>query len=438
MKELSKLEDSNSAEDFFSAFLEPLKRVLVVSKKEPSVERCLKLIAHFTASGLVRNSKEEIHHAHEEDSDSVHILLLKQLITYHETKNKAVRTHVCQLFGMVLELALDMHEEITLPDDLSDAIQESMLKRLYDKTPTVRAQAVHALRRFQDAQDLECPVITEFIHLLQKDTAAEVRKAVLHCIELNKKTLVALIERTRDVNASIRQLSYTKLAENCTIRHLTIGQRVQLLHDGLQDRSDDVQKACICSLLRSWSQTLGDDFLRLLQCCDVEASPQVAELALMKLFEHIDNVSLVESMEAYMNLVPEEQESDKENVSSIDNTARSKMCLSISHTVPIQFLSSEVSFYWRCLCKYLRSLGPGGEPLIERLLPSISEYCEYLIRYVHTYVYYHAYTYLYIILIAHLHIYVSYCIEIELWVICVCVVRMYVVWVLWLYIRMYV
>ena len=381
VKEFKKLEESHTPEEFFSALLNPLKHVLLVPKKEPAVERCIKLIAHFTASSLVQKDTSSSDDSDQEGTaNRVPILLLKQLIAYHEAKNKAVRLHVCQMIGMILEMALDLNEEITLPDDVSDVIQTAMMTRLHDKSPAVRAQAVLALRRFQDVQDLECPVVTSYIYLLQQDTAVEVRKAVLNSIGINKRTLPVIIERTRDINASLRQTSYVKLAEGCTIRHLSIGQRVQLLQDGLQDRSNDVQKACICNLLRSWSQTLGDDFLRLLQCCDVEASPQVAELALSKLFEYFGVDSLVESMESYMSLSANDQDSDKENTSHTVDTFKNDTYSSQSRTVPIQFLSAEVAFYWRCLCKYLKSLGAKGEHLMDRVLPSISEYCEYLVR----------------------------------------------------------
>lgn len=126
---------------------------------------------------------------------------------------------------------------------------------------------------------------------------------------------------------------------------------------------------------------MGDDFLRLLQCCDVEASPQVAELALSKLFEYFGVDSLVESMESYMSLSANDQDSDKENTSHPVDTFKNDTYSSQSRTVPIQFLSAEVAFYWRCLCKYLKSLGAKGEHLMDRVLPSISEYCEYLVSF---------------------------------------------------------
>ena len=49
-----------------------------------------------------------------------------------------------------------------------------------------------------------------------------------------------------------------------------------------------------------------------------------------------------------------------------------------SRVVPLDILSSETAFFWRCLCKHLRSLGDSADGLLERILPSLSEYCAYL------------------------------------------------------------
>lgn len=88
-------------------------------------------------------------------------------------------------------------------------------------------------------------------------------------------SLSAILGRTRDVKDTIRQDAFLCLAEKCTIRNLTIKQRIQLLGDGLSDRSELVQEACVNGLLRSWILTLGEDLLALLTRLDVESSPEV-------------------------------------------------------------------------------------------------------------------------------------------------------------------
>ena len=379
VKSLKKIEEEANPQDFFVAVMDPLKRALLVPKKEPAVERCLKLVAHYAALGLVQvdDSAEDA----EDDPNSFHMLLLNQLLAYHQARNKSVRLHSCQLVAMIVDKALNVVDEnFSIPVELWDAIQTSMLKRLYDRVPAIRVQAVHTLHWLQNAEDLECPVVAEYLHLLECDSVVDVRKAVLTCVCINKKTLSVIMQRTRDVNDAIRQQAYKKLAENCTIRHLTISQRVQLLKDGLQDRSKVVQEACICNLLRSWSATLGDDFLKLLHCLDVEASSDVAELALNKLFAYIEPESIVESMLACMAATTNHGEENKENLplcSPVEGGTRGAM-KPVQNTVPLEILSSDVAFFWRCLCKHLHSLGDSADGLLERIVPSLSEYCAYL------------------------------------------------------------
>ena len=377
VKLLTKMEKEADPQEFFSAVMDPLKRALLVPKKEPAVERCLKLIAHYAALGLVQaddNVDDDM-----EDPNSFHMLLLNQLLAYHQAKNKSVRLHSCQLVAMIVDKALSMVDDnYSVPVELWDAIQTSMLKRLYDRVPAVRVQAVYTLQRLQNPEDLECPIILEYVHLLECDSVIEVRKAALTCVCVNKKTLPVVMQRTRDVNDTIRQQAYKKLAETCTIRHLTISQRVQLLKDGLQDRSKVVQEACIQNLLRSWSATVGDDFLQLLHCLDVEASLEVAELSLNKLFAYIDPESLVESILTCMT-VTNLHEVNKENAPLSPPVGGSREGdKAASRVVPLDILSSETAFFWRCLCKHLRSLGDSADGLLERILPSLSEYCAYL------------------------------------------------------------
>ena len=80
-----------------------------------------------------------------------------------------------------------------LDEDLSDSIYECMMYRLKDKLPPIRIQAVLALNRLQDPEDEQCPVIDAFLHSMNTDTNADVRKTVLMNIALSRKTLPHLI-----------------------------------------------------------------------------------------------------------------------------------------------------------------------------------------------------------------------------------------------------
>lgn len=76
-----------------------------------------------------------------------------------------------------------------------------------------------------------------FLFLVALDPNPEVRKTVISCIAPCLKTLPAILKRTRDAKDTVRQVAFTVIAEKIPLKALTIGQRVQLLQEGLNDRA---------------------------------------------------------------------------------------------------------------------------------------------------------------------------------------------------------
>ena len=46
--------------------------------------------------------------------------------------------------------------------------------------------------------------------------------------------------------------------------------------------------------------------------------------------------------------------------------------------IEIDKLTVENALYWQCLAKHIKSLGPKSEDLLDKLLPNLSHFCEYL------------------------------------------------------------
>ena len=79
--------------------------------------------------------------------------------------------------------------------------------------------------------------IVAFLFLLNCDPNFEVRRAVLTCIAPSTKTLSSIIGRTRDVKETVRKVAYEVLSEKIHIKALSIALRLQLVNEGLSDRS---------------------------------------------------------------------------------------------------------------------------------------------------------------------------------------------------------
>ncbi|XP_064383727.1 condensin complex subunit 3-like isoform X2 [Halichondria panicea] len=390
LKTLRGLHDKHTddLEGFFEAYFKPFSNALVVFKREAAAQRVIELTAKFAIS----TAQQESDHEEESDSDSegepemsFFSLLLDQLLSLHEAQGKGVRFRVCQLVSRLLFLA---HETSCIVGGLRlEKITQVMLDRCLDKVPAVRVQAVSALQWLQVPHP-DCPVIPLLLSLLATDSSPEVRRCVLNKIEVDDRSLPAFIERTRDVKEVIRRDAFLCLAEKCSIRHFRIQQRIQLLSDGLHDDSELVQEACVNGLLRKWSLETNDgDFISLLSRLDVESSSEVAGLALRKLFDNFTTHELITSMAARLAASHERPEDWDDDHTPSDHTP------SLSITLPVpppgevkpvlkvmryEELGCEEVFYWSQLCLYLSEKGAE----LDDILPTASEFCEYLQRYV--------------------------------------------------------
>ncbi|KAG8591534.1 hypothetical protein GDO81_000208 [Engystomops pustulosus] len=351
--ELSSVDTAGSMEDktiFLEEFIHYLKYPLIVYRREPAVERVMDFVAKFVTS--FHNSDSEEEDEMDEENSPVNYLF-NFLLQSHVANSMAVRFRVCQL---IYKLLVNLPENALIDDDLFDKIHDAMLIRVTDRVPNVRIQAVLALARLQDPSDVNCPVTNVYLHLLENDVNAEVRRAVLSCIAPSARTLPKIVGRTKDVKELVRKLAYQVLAEKVHIRALTIAQRVNLLQLGLNDRSEAVKEIMQKKLLQSWLKYTEGNVLELLHRLDVENSPEVAVSALNAMFA-LSSVS--------------------ELVEKCKNVDERKL-------IPLDTLSPENVLYWKALCEYFKSKGDEGEAALEQILPEPAVYVEYLLSYLRT------------------------------------------------------
>ncbi|XP_005148525.2 condensin complex subunit 3 [Melopsittacus undulatus] len=335
-------------EDFHEKFIHLLKYAMIIYRREPAVEQVIDFVARFVTS-FCQMEIEDGSEAGEEDN-----LLLNYafnfLLESHDANSHAVRFRTCQLVNKILG---NMPENAQIDDELFDKINEAMLVRLKDKFSNVRIQAVLALSRLQDPKDENCPVVNIYSTLLENDSNSEVRRAVLSCIAPSARTLPKIVSRTMDVKEPVRKLAYEVLAEKVHMRALSIAQRVKLLQQGLNDRSDAVKEVVKKKLLQAWLQMSEGDVLEFLHRLDVESCPEVATPILNALF----------SLSPLTNFV--------HNCKNLDSRK----------LIPLEDLTAENVVYWRCLCEYLKSKGEEGEVLLEQMLPEPAIYADYLLSY---------------------------------------------------------
>uniref|UniRef100_W5M685 Non-SMC condensin I complex, subunit G n=1 Tax=Lepisosteus oculatus TaxID=7918 RepID=W5M685_LEPOC len=344
----------NELEDktiFHEEFVHYLKYPMIVYKREPAVENVIDFVAKFATSFEEPVENEEVLEESEEEENPFLNYLFTFLLKSHDANSHAVRFRVCQLINKLLG---SMAENAQIDEDLFDRIHESMLIRVKDKFPNVRIQAALAMTRLQEPQNENCPTINAYMLLLENDSNPEVRRAALSCIAPCAKTLPKIVKRTRDVKESVRKLAYQVLAEKVHVRALSIAQRVKLLEQGLNDRSEAVREVVQKKLLQAWLRLSQGNVLELLYRLDVENCPEAAVAALNAMF----------------------------SLSSVDDLLKDCENLDSRKLISAENLTCENTLYWRALCEYVKSKGDEGEHVLEQLLPEAAIYAQYLYVYI--------------------------------------------------------
>lgn len=268
-KRLRKIEKKNESNR--SRFEEQVKqcvlRCLEVSKPEKSGQNIVKFICSYCAAV---ESQEREHE--DEEGNNVTSTILIALLPFMSAKDKVVRYRatqiVSQLMGVVQEL----------DDDLYQAIRHELIKRIRDKVPAIRLEAVCALGRLLEnemdeeaqaaqerGQDDDDEIMSDeeetdstgllgkLLDVLQNDTNADVRKALLLNLPVDPKTQPYLLERARDKDAATRRAVYSKLMPKMEdFRYLNLTMREKLLRWGLRDRDEKVRAAAAKMFSTQW------------------------------------------------------------------------------------------------------------------------------------------------------------------------------------------
>uniref|UniRef100_A0A8C6NHE7 Non-SMC condensin I complex, subunit G n=1 Tax=Nothobranchius furzeri TaxID=105023 RepID=A0A8C6NHE7_NOTFU len=338
---------------FHEEFVHYLKYAMIVYKREPAVENVIEFVAKFSTSFQSPPKTEEEEEEEEDDEDDHPFLsfIFNFLLESHKANSHAVRFRVCQLINKLLG---SMAENAQIDDDLFDRIHQAMLVRVTDKFPNVRIQAALAMARLQQPSDPDCPTISAYILILENDTNAEVRRAVLSCIAMSPQTLPKVFKRTRDIKENVRKLAYQVLADKVHIKALTIAQRVGLLQHGLHDTSEAIREVVCSRLLPAWLLLLDGNIIELLHRLDVENCAETAMETLKALFKGMS--TLLENKCVFLN----------------------------RKLIPVDSLTCENVVYWRVLCEFIKGKGNDGDEMLEQVLPDAATYAEYLRSYLKT------------------------------------------------------
>ncbi|CCC70779.1 hypothetical protein NCAS_0F02950 [Naumovozyma castellii] len=277
----SKAVDQGYEEAFNYWFNKCVTKILPLKKNEVVGDRIIKLIAAFIASldrenDLLIQAQDQQNEDEEVDSTFSRFInqFVRHILRAIECKDKNVRFRVTQLLVVIMDNIGEIDEE------LYTLLLWSLNKRIYDKEPMVRIQAVFCLTKFQEENENEgeeelSDATQTLLKCIQNDPSAEVRRAAMLNLISNKKTRPYILERARDVNAINRRLVYSRVLKGMgKVLFEEVEPKIldQLIMWGLDDRESHVRRECTKLISHHWLNLLDGDLIRLLENLDITSS----------------------------------------------------------------------------------------------------------------------------------------------------------------------
>ncbi|PON21708.1 condensin complex subunit 3 [Trichoderma gamsii] len=240
---------------FNHEFIRCVLRVMPVKKAESVGEKLIRFIGLFLRHAsdkdneLLDEADADASMMPETPSTRLSSQVLQTALSMMQAKDKYVRFRSTQLVSHIIN-SLD-----AIDDDLFQILRHNLLKRIRDKEPMVRVQAVLGLGRLaanqpeeepdsDDSESRQPSLLDKLLDVLQNDSSADVRRTLLVNLPILPATLPFLLERARDQDAPTRRAVYSRLLPALgDFRHLSLSMREKLLRWGLRDRDDNVRKA---------------------------------------------------------------------------------------------------------------------------------------------------------------------------------------------------
>ena len=224
--------------------------------------------------------------------------ILSIMLPLMTSKEKTVRYRSTQLVAHMIN-SLD-----SIDDEYYHLLKIALMKRIRDKEPMVRVQAVLGLGRLAGNEDGEAQedvdsdndeasgLLVKLLEVLQNDASADVRRSLLLNLPLIPGTLPYLLERARDLDSATRRTLYSRLLPALgDFRHLSLSMREKLLRWGLRDRDENVRKAAARLFRERWIEDCAGPYTATEDVQALkEASPPSIE-GLLELLERIDVVN---------------------------------------------------------------------------------------------------------------------------------------------------
>lgn len=171
----------------------------------------------------------------------------------------------CRLNAVFFVCKFLSHIE-SLDEEICNALKFTLPKRIRDKKPAIRAQAVLASRKFQDNKMIQ----EGFLYHFGRDPELIVRKALLQTMDIEIFGHDFLVESTQDSHEAIRKTAFLRLGK-ISPSALNSAQLHCVMHNGLFERERQASFSFKTNTLDIWLPKLYDgiNLVKLLESFDV-------------------------------------------------------------------------------------------------------------------------------------------------------------------------
>uniref|UniRef100_A0A1A9WZL3 Nuclear condensin complex subunit 3 C-terminal domain-containing protein n=1 Tax=Glossina brevipalpis TaxID=37001 RepID=A0A1A9WZL3_9MUSC len=346
IRELSQVYTRMDHDSFIHTFVRTIKTAMAADESNEYAKMilifCAKFITSFEGEGTHPVMKDVF-----------------QWVLTTVSYNSNIRFRLCQFVNFIWDA---LGQEATLDGPICDNIMEYMIDRCVDVSPKVRVQAILAMQHLQVPDNPDDAVLHIYRYHLCSDPSPQVRQTVITCMDRNCHTIPYILSRLSDIDEKVRYQTYLHMT-TYPIHSYEVQQRVTLLEQGLNDRSDCVRKVVTNIILQQWIGSFQKSLVNFIEALKLNSSPvdlerfrKISKQALRSVFKRQENAVLA----SYLAL---ETEGD------------------FYRCVPYEKLTMETALYWQCLTKYFQS--EMAEQL-DLILPELSTFCAYVEAYCQT------------------------------------------------------
>jgi condensin complex subunit 3 len=173
---------------------------------------------------------------------------------------------------LVAHIMLNFSQKAEIDEEIIDNIVARMQGTFVrDSNPIVRQNALSALQRLQDPENMDDSVVRIYLFHMEHDPIAKVRMSVISNIAKKMNLIPYVIERLQDIDEKVRCHVYQQMA-SFPVRTYRIIDRISILKAGLNDRSDKVRETIKNMFLPNWIAAYEKDYAEFIKSFKMDSN----------------------------------------------------------------------------------------------------------------------------------------------------------------------